>query len=341
MVRLCGKNYNKLQSMKKITATVVCLLITATAFAQKTTTYKISGTITGFEDNLPMYLSDLSDGSYKDIDSTIVKNGKFSFTGKLHNKAGKYAIHTKDFQDRVAFWVDQSPTSIVAEKGKFRTAAIKGSKEQLKSNELNNVKDEDFFSFIKNNPSYIVSADLLNIYKASWSKDTVSRLYNLLTADAKNSIYGKRISNFLTLNQSPKVGDQYIDFTEMTMEGKSVSLSDYAGKIVLLEFWGSWCMPCREGHPELIKTYQAFKDKGFDILGVAADNEKKRLLEAIQKDGLPWQNVSDLQGDQTKPALIYGVSYYPANYLIDRNGIIIAKDLRDEKLYAKLKELLP
>lgn len=102
--------------MKKIATALVILLITATAFAQKTTKYKISGTIMGFEDNLPLYLSDLSDGSYKDIDSTIVKNGKFSFTGKLHNKAGKYAIHTKDFQDRVAFWVDQSPTTIVAEK---------------------------------------------------------------------------------------------------------------------------------------------------------------------------------------------------------------------------------
>lgn len=165
-------------------------------------------------------------------------------------------------------------------------------------------------------------------------------LYKQLSKTAKNTTYGKNVFDFLSLNKSPKIGDKYIDFAQQNIESKVVNLSDFQGKTILLEFWGSWCMPCRQGHPDLIKTYDDFKEKGFEILGVAADTDIKLLKDAIKKDSLPWQNVSDLKGDRNKAALIYGISYYPANFLIDKNGTIVAKDLRGEKLREKLKELL-
>ena len=145
---------------------------------------------------------------------------------------------------------------------------------------------------------------------------------------------------FITLNKNIKIGDKYIDFSESNIAGKNVSLSNFNGKVTLLEFWGSWCGPCREGNPELVRIYNEFKDKGFDILGVAADDNKAIWIEAVRKDSLPWQNVSDLKGDKNKAALIYGVSYYPTNFLMDKNGVIIARDLRDDALRNKRLQLL-
>lgn len=332
--------------MKKIGIIVLTFAFIFNSFSQnKTKTFNINGTVKNIADSTWLFLSDLADGSYKDIDSTLVLNEKFQFRGKLNHEIVNLAIHTKDFKDRVTFWVDHTPTVISAEKGKFKTASITGSKAQEKKYELdaltNNpkTKDQDFIAFIQTNPTSIISANLLKVYASTWNKDTVSMLFQQFSPEVKNSIYGKMISDFLTYNQTPKIGDKYVDFEQTDVNGKNIKLSDLHGKVVLVEFWGSWCAPCREGHPKLIQTYEQFKPKGFEILGVAADTDIKKLLAAIQKDKLPWQNVSDLRGDQNKAALIYGVSYYPANFLIDQNGIIIAKDLRNEKLVEKLKEL--
>lgn len=323
-------------------------MIATTLSAQKSSksnNYKITGTVTGFTDSTLMYLSNLSDGSYKDIDSTYILNERFGFNGMLNQNIERFAVHTQGFKDRISFWIDNSETFISAEKGKFKEAIIKGSKAESENQELNSIinvsKNEklDYIKFIQKNPNSIVSANILSVYSSTWNKDTVSMLYKGLSNTTQNTIYGKNVFDFLSLNVSPKIGDKYVDFGQQNINGETIKLSDLNGKIVLLEFWGSWCAPCREGHPELIKIYNEFKDKGFEILGVAAETDKKRFEDAIQKDGLPWQNVSDLKGDKNKVALIYGISYYPANFLIDKNGIIVAKDLRGEKLRDKLKEL--
>ncbi len=165
-------------------------------------------------------------------------------------------------------------------------------------------------------------------------------MYRNLSKKNKATSYGKDVFEFITLNKNIKIGDKYIDFSEPNIEGKSVSLSDYNGKVTLLEFWGSWCGPCREGNPELVRIYNEFKDKGFDILGVAADDKKEEWIETVKKDSLTWQNVSDLKGDKNKAVLIYGVYYYPANFLINKDGVIIARDLRGKDLSDKLIEIL-
>lgn len=140
----------------------------------------------------------------------------------------------------------------------------------------------------------------------------------------------------------PQEGDEAPDIKLANAEGKILPLSSLKGKYVLIDFWASWCGPCRMENPNVVRTYHKFKDKGFTIYSVSLDNNKQNWINAIQKDGLEWPNhVSDLKGWQSDGAALYGVHAIPATFLIDKKGIIIAKNLRGQQLEQKLAELMP
>lgn len=130
----------------------------------------------------------------------------------------------------------------------------------------------------------------------------------------------------------PSVGTIAPDFTLKSIDGKSVSLKDLRGKFVLLDFWASWCPPCRAENPNVVAAYNQYKDKNFTILGVSLDKDKDKWQEAITHDKLSWQHVSDLQGWESSVAALYGVQSIPANFLLDPSGKIIAVNLRGEDL---------
>lgn len=135
------------------------------------------------------------------------------------------------------------------------------------------------------------------------------------------------------------VGGQAPDFTQKTPEGEDFSLSNLRGKVVLLDFWASWCGPCRRENPNVVKMYKKYHDQGFDVLGVSLDRTKDKWLKAIEADGLEWNHVSDLKGWQNAVANEYGVRSIPSTFLLDREGKIVATNLRGPALEAKLKEL--
>jgi peroxiredoxin len=331
----------------KATLFFVSLIISALLCGQ-TLTHKfiISGQVQGFESGTIIYLNDLSEGYYKIIDSTAISDKKFHFSGNLRGKYLKASLTSFDYDDRVTLWLEKGITSFVGKRGDFLNAAIKGSIIQRKWNELNDLLDtaknaeQAEYLFIKQNPNSIIAAHNLSRNLKTWDKDSISKLYKLFSKEVKQTAYAKKILNFIALNKDIKLGNRFVDFSQSDTSNRIVKLSDFKDKIVLLEFWGSWCVPCREKNSELLKIYNAFRTKGFEILGVASETDRIQWIKAIKKDSLTWTNVSDLNGSDNKAAMIYGVTDYPTNFLIDKTGTIIAKDVYSEDLQNLLSKLL-
>lgn len=191
--------------------------------------------------------------------------------------------------------------------------------------------------------SYATAFIAINYFNEKMDKNQaeVEKVYNLLEEKIKGSYYGKKLAELSTQLKGTSEGQPAPDFTLNDVSGKPVSLSSFKGKITLIDFWASWCGPCRAENPHVVAAYEQYHDKGFDILGVSLDEDKAQWEKAIQKDGLVWTQVSDLKGWSSSAAALYGVQSIPSNFLLDKDGKIIAKDLRGDALEAKLKTLFP
>jgi len=202
---------------------------------------------------------------------------------------------------------------------------------------------EVHLAFVNKHPdSYLSVISLSNVAAHPEMTAGAEKAYQKLSPRLKNTPLAKGIPVLLAAPSSTQIGKTAPDFEQQSSDNKTVKLSALRKQYVLLDFWASWCGPCREENPNLVAAHNKYKDKGFTVLGVSLDGpgQKNAWINAIKQDELNWMQVADLKGWENSVAKLYGIRSIPANFLIDPDGKIIARDLKGKELWDKLEEVL-
>lgn len=345
-------------------------LLPALLFAQKKKTpaakptvaepsFRIEGNFTGFPDNTPVSL--LNGQTGKPEAESVVKENKFSFTGKLPSPDFRIILFNKK-PPYLTLFIDNSNINITGTSESVETAEVKGSPAHQQFVEFNRVlfPYKDLFAenavktpdqvnlaakactdFVNANPgSYVAPLAIIRYSQLGLGGAEAENLYNKLSPAVKASPMAQYIGDQIAESKINAIGTAMPDFNQADTSGRMVSLSSFRGKFVLVDFWASWCRPCRMENPNLVASYNKYKGKNFTVLGVSLDKAKDAWLGAIYQDNLTWTQVSDLQGWGNAVAQKFKVQSIPQNFLLDPEGKIISKNLRGEDLDRKLEEVL-
>jgi peroxiredoxin len=324
--------------------------VTTDSVTLKDGKFQFTGSIGNAPNNAYLIFSEKGTGpAYKDYKSIYLEKGTITVTSNDLLANAKVA-GGKTNEDNERFQLAYKPINdaqkVIDEKEKAATPEQLQSPEFIKQDKLaqkalDGQEMEMNKKFIHDNPGSYISLNALETYAYSADYAEISPLYNGLSDELKNSERGKEWAERLPKLKAVALGATAPVFAEADTSGKVVSLESFRGKYVLVDFWASWCGPCRRENPNVVKAYNRYKGKNFTIVGVSLDRPgaKDKWLAAIHKDGLTWTQVSDLQFWKSKTADMYAVRAIPQNFLIDPNGKIIGKNLRGDDLEDKLAEL--
>ena len=363
--------------MKKII--IVLTVFVALWGCSKSPGYEIQGHLDGAEAGWA-YLSQQKDGKIIHVDSAEIKNGNFTMSGTLEHpdiyylqvkdKRGALLLFMENNKMTVSgnvdsLWLAKAEGSPYQDDynayqellkpyeeqyralyGQWQQARMTGDTAMAKKIEdeydsLNKEQQKVDEQFIQEHPKSLVSPYLLRSMAYDMDGDEMEKYLDQMDTSFNSITFVQELRDWAEAKKKVAVGQRAPDFALPDTSGNTVQLSSLEGKgYILLDFWASWCSPCRQENPNLVKTYMKYHDKGFDVVGISLDQDRSAWLGAIQKDGLVWIQVSELQGWKDPTAKKYAVRSIPSNFLLDKDGIIVARNLRGDDLKKKLSELL-
>ena len=341
--------------MKK-TIIILSLILISCNFSQdkksnsNTVNYsKLTGTIENLKDSLTVVLTKMDSRNFygKSIDSTLSLNGLFELKIDI-NEPSEYMIMILDYKNMVAkrnyLWLDKGDISIIGNYDDFENAKINGSKltdlsksyNQISENFNNQMKKgeidyKDFqkgmfnerLDFLFKNPNNIVSLTNFLGFTDNISKDSLQLFYSKLDNNLQNSKNGIALKNSFEIERI-KIGKPFIDISAKDLEGNNVKLSDFKGKVIILDFWAIWCHYCHEqNQEEFPRLKEKYKNEDFIIISYSVDVDKKDWEKSTKSDNIDWINISNLRGVSDKVVTQYGVQGYPTSFIIDKDGTII------------------
>ncbi len=363
--------------MKK-TALILLLTIMIASCGRKANEFVISGVVTGVDTGW-VKLTKVGGEKWTTLDSTKLEKGNFTLRGMIASPAMCY-IEIPGKQLEVSIFVEPADIKVTIDTGSAGKAEITGSatndvysefKTRIKPlnvqmDSLNNLyrqykkandtaglnridtaadlldkkKKAVVLDFAMSNAHTVVAPYLIMNYAYWFDLPDLKSFIGVVDTNLNSTAYVQDIRKRIELLERTAIGQIAPDFTLNDTTGKAFTLSSLKGKYVLVDFWASWCGPCRRENPEVVKAYRSFHDKGFEILGVSLDTDHGKWTKAIRDDRLAWYHVSDLKGWFSEAGRLYGIMSIPSNLLLDKDQKIIAKDLRGADLENKLAEVL-
>lgn len=338
--------------------------------------FTITGTVTGATENSRVSLTDASNPT-DTVAQSRVKGGQFVLSGHVP-EPNLYELNFDAAKKKAPLFMGNDKMSISGSTEDIKTLKVSGSSSNddfVAFQELFNpyfsrlnalmttanspagaaIKDSLFRQYkkltdsifvvidqfvAKKSSSYVTPFVLVVVNQLTEDVAAQDRRLHSLSPEVQKGYYAQYLQKMVDDAKIGAVGTEAIDFTQNDTSGRAVSLSSFKGKYVLVDFWASWCGPCRMENPNVVSTYQKFKSKNFTVLGVSLDKAKEPWIKAIKDDGLAWTQVSDLKYWYNEAAAKYHIQSIPQNLLVDPNGKIVGRNLRGADLQARLCELL-